>query len=239
MIKVQKLHAELKRRLNRIFSDYHSHLSVVDVDAYINQAKEILLENYSSIVEKNRVISDRLRSLEVKNKSLEFVSENNKAYIFKLPKDHYTTLSRYGIAKSKDCDIKDQIFINNIFTHKVEESLRNINTSPNFNWRETFSNEDSKGLNVYHGNSIVVEEVYIDYIKWIPDVANYSQVANGLYINQEGDTITEDKHLLVDDKIIWLKIVDIAEYLIRKNFEENYQADMQTILYNEKLYINN
>jgi glycine/serine hydroxymethyltransferase len=74
MIKVQKLHAELKRRLNRIFSDYHSHLSAVDVDAYINQAKEILLENYSTIVEKNRIISDRLRGLEIKNKKLELIS---------------------------------------------------------------------------------------------------------------------------------------------------------------------
>jgi hypothetical protein len=46
----------------------------------------------------------------------------------------------------------------------------------------------------------------------------YGGVKNGLYINQEGDTITEDHHLMIDDKIVWIKIVDLAEYLIKKNF---------------------
>lgn len=239
MIKVSKLHAELKRRLGRIFSDYHTHLTVVDVDAYLNQGKEILLENYTVVVEKNRTLSDRLRNLEIKNKKLDFISRNNKSYVFKLPSNHYTTLNRYGVGSNKDCDTSDEIFINNIFTHKVEESLRNINTSPDYNWRETFSNEDKLGLHVYHDNKLEIKEVYIDYLEWVPDVAYFTGVSNGLYINQEGDTITEDKHLLIDDKIIWLKIVDLAEVLIRKNFDEDFQGTVETLLFNERVYINN
>jgi hypothetical protein len=239
MIKVQKLHNELKKRLNRVFSDYERAITVVDVDSYLNQAKEILLENYSIIVEKNRTLADRLRSIEIKNHELSYLSTNNKSFVFKLPDNHYTTLNRYGTGSVNDCDVVDEIFINNIFTHKVEESLRNFNTSPNFNWRETFSNEDSMGLHVYHGNSMIIKKVYIDYLRWIPDVAYVSGVANGVYVNQDGYSVTEDKHLEIDDKIIWIKIVDIAEYLIKKNFDQNYKATLESILFNEKVYINN
>jgi hypothetical protein len=239
MIKVQRLHFELKKRLNRIFSDNERALTAIDVDSYLNQAKEILLENYTAIVEKNRILSDRLRSLEIKNVKLEYISKNNKSYIFKLPSDHYTTLNRYAIGSTAGCNTKSEIFVNNIFTHKIQESLRDPNTSPSFNWRETFSNEDNLGLHIYHNDVLEVDEVYIDYLKWIPDVAYYGGVANKLYINQDGDTITEDLHLMIDDKIIWIKIVDLAEYLVRKNFDENPQITMESILFNEKVYINN
>lgn len=239
MIKVQKLHAETKRRLNRIFSDYEQVITAVDLDAYLNQSKEILLENYSVIVEKNRTLGDRLRSLEIKNKELKKLSTNNKSTIFELPSDHYTTLSRYAFGKAKDCNTLDEIFVNNVFTHKIQESLRDNNQSPNFNWRETFSNEDSVGLHIYHGDILDVEKVYIDYLKWIPDVAYVSGVPNGLYINQEGDTVTEDKHLMIDDKIIWIKIVDLTEYLIKKNLDQNYKATIESILFNENVYNNN
>jgi hypothetical protein len=237
MIKVNKLHAEIKRRLNRVFSDYKESITVVDIDAYLNQAKEILLENFSTIVERNRTLSDRLRKIEVKNKELELKSSNNKTYTFSLPLDHYTTLNRYAIGKSKDCDKEDELFVNNIQTHKVEESLRDTNNYPDFNWRETFCNEDKEGINIYHGNILDVTKVYIDYLKWIPDVAFVSGTRGGLYINQEGDTINEDKHLMIDDKIVWLKIVDIAEYLIKKDLDDNYKVTMETILFNEKLHI--
>lgn len=239
MVKVQRLHAELKRRLNRIFSDYDQHISVVDVDAYLNQAKEVLLENYSVIVEKNRTLADRLRSLEIKNLELKKVSESDKSTIFKLPEDHYTTLSRRAKGKPKYCENIDDIFVNNIFTLKEQESLRDSNVTPDFNWRETFSNEDHLGLHVYHNNKFEITNAYIDYLKWIPDVAFVSGTKNGLYINQDGDSITEDKHLLLDDKILWIKIVDIAEYLIKKNFEQDYRSTIDTILFNERIYINN
>lgn len=240
MIKVQRLHFELKKRLHRIFSDHERALTVVDVDSYLNQAKEILLENYTTIVEKNRTLSDRLKSLEIKNYKLEYGNKDSKSYLFKLPTNHYTTLNRYATGSAPGCDKIDEIFVNNIFTHKVEESLRDYNTAPDFNWRETFSNEDSLGLRIYHNkDKIIIKDVYIDYIRWIPDVAYYGGVVNGLYINQNGDTITEDLHLMIDDSIVWIKIVDLAEYLIKKNFDENYNATIESILFNEKVYINN
>lgn len=237
MIKINRLHAEAKRRLNRVFSDHEAALTTVDLDSYFNHAKEILLENYSAIVEKNRTLSDRMKSLEIKNYKLEKLEENSKSTIFKLPKDHYSTLNRYCYAKAKTCSVSEQVFVNNIQTHKIEESLRDPLNTPSFNWRETFSNEDSKGLHVYHNNVMGIDEVYIDYIKWVPDVAFVSAV-KGTYINQEGNAVTKNKHLEIDDPLLWRKIVDIAEYLIKKDFDQNYRATIDSILFNEKVYIN-
>jgi hypothetical protein len=224
--------------LQKIFTDYNRALTVVDIDAYINQAKEILLENYSAIVEKNRTLADKLKSIEVKHQSLEKLSTNSKSTIFKLPSNHYTTLNRYCYGKALDCEFVDSLFVNDIQTHKIEESLRDVNVQPNFNWRETFSNEDSKGLHIYHGGIMEIEEAFIDYLRWIPDVAYYSGVSNGLYINQDGETVTEDKHLMIDNPIVWRKIVDIVEYLIEKDLKGNPKIPMETILFNEKVYIN-
>ncbi len=238
MIKVNKLHAEVKRRLNRVFSDYEAALTVVDLDAYLNHAIQVLLENYSAIVEKNRTLSDRLKSLEIKHKKLERISNNDKSTVFRLPSDHYSTLSRYCYGKAKTCSTLEQVFVNNVQTHKIEESLRDPLNAPNFNWRETFSNEDSEGLHIYHAGALDIDEVYIDYIKHIPDVAFVKGVTNGIYINQDGDAVTEDQHLQINDPILWRKIVDIAEFLIKKDLDQNFKATIDTILFNEKVYIN-
>ena len=53
MIKIQRLHYEIRRQLQRIHSDWKTHIDVADIDGYLNQAKEILLENYNAIVKKN------------------------------------------------------------------------------------------------------------------------------------------------------------------------------------------
>ena len=237
MIKIGKLHYEINRQLNRVHSDWKSDISVVDIDGYINQAKEIILENYNAIVERNTTISNRLRSLEVKNKKLDLLETNSKTAIFKLPEDHYSTLNRRAVGNSKVCDKIDDIFLHNIQTHKIEESIRDPKWTPNFHWRESFSNEDSKGLNIYHNNILVIKEAYIDYIKWIPDVANVSD-AKGIYVNADGETPTENKHLLIDDPLLWRKFTDVAVYLIKRDFDDSYKENIDSILFNERNQIN-
>ena len=242
MVKVQKLHYEINRQLNRVHGDWKSHISVVDIDGYINQAKEIILENYNAIVERNKTISNRLRSLEIKHYKLEKVSTNDRSVVFKFPDNFYSTLNRRAkgttLQASEPCSGgSTDIFVHDTQTHKIEESLRDPKWTPDFNWRETFSNEDSTGIHVYHGNKLQIDELYIDYIKWIPDVANVSD-AYGVYISADGETPSEDKHLMIDDPLLWRKFTYVAIYLIKRDFDDNYQDNIQTILFNEKNQIN-
>jgi hypothetical protein len=69
-IKAIKLHYEVKRKLNRINTSYSSNLSVVDLDSALNEAKDIVYENYAAILEKNTTIRNHMRELEVKGKTL-------------------------------------------------------------------------------------------------------------------------------------------------------------------------
>lgn len=243
MIRVQKLHYEINRQLNRVHGDWKAHISVVDIDGYINQAKEIILENYNAIVERNKTVSNRLKSLEVKNFKLEKLSTNDRSTVFKYPEDFYSSLNRRAKGTIIDsantkCELTNEdIFVHDIQTHKIEESLRDPKWMPDYNWRETFSNEDSSGIHVYHGNKLKINDLYIDYIKWIPDVANVSD-AFGTYITADGETPTEDKHLMIDDTVLWRKFTDVAIFLIKRDFDDNYQDNIQTIIFNEKNQIN-
>jgi hypothetical protein len=245
MIRVQKLHYEVNRQLNRVHGDWKSHISVVDIDGYLNQAKEIILENYNAIVERNKTISNRLRSIEIKNYKLEKLKTTDRSVIFKFPENFYSTLNRRAkgslnkeLYPNTSCsNSSDDIFVHDTQTHKIEESLRDPKWNPDFNWRETFSNEDSEGIHVYHGNKLQIDELYIDYIKWIPDVANVSD-AYGTYITADGETPMEDKHLMIDDPLLWRKITDVAIFLIKRDFDDNYQDNIQTILFYEKNQIN-
>lgn len=251
MIRVQKLHYEINRQLNRVHGDWKAHISVVDIDGYINQAKEIILENYNAIVERNKTISNRLRSLEIRNQKLEKISDNDRSTVFKFPDNFYSSLNKRAKGTIKylpnssenelsfqasECPI-DDIFVHDVQTHKIEESLRDPKWRPDFNWRETFSNEDSQGIHVYHGNKLSIKELYIDYIRWIPDVANVSD-AYGTYISADGETPSGDKHLMIDDPLLWRKFTDVAVFLIKRDFDDNYQDNIQTILFNEKNQIN-
>lgn len=237
MIKIQRLHYEIRRQLQRIHSDWKTHIDVADIDGYLNQATQILLENYNAIVERNTTISNRLRTLEEKNVKLEKSNTDNKSTVFLLPSNHYSTLSKYVLSKSKDCEQVVELFVHDVQTHKIQEALRDPKWQPSYKWRETFSNENSKGLSIYHGDILVLEEAYIDYIKKIPDVANVSD-AHGTYVTADGETPTQDKHFMVDDPIVWRKVTDIALYLIKRDFDDNYKENIDTILFNEKTQIN-
>ena len=237
MIPIEDLHFEINFQLNRLNSNWKKHVNVVIIDGYINKAKNILLENYNSIVEKNKTISNRLKSLEIKNYNISDKTKDEKSFIFKLPKDHYNTLSINGLASSVKCDVVDEIFIHNIQTHKINESLRDSNWRPDFNWRETFYNESRSGLHVYHGDVLNVESIYIDYIRNIPDVY-YVKGVTYPYTLPNGTVITENVDFDSDDDLLWRKTCDIVIYLIKRDLDDSYKENLETILFSDRVFIN-
>ena len=53
MVKITKLHAEVRRRVNRFNTDYNKKLSVIAIDSALNESLEIWLENRSTLFETN------------------------------------------------------------------------------------------------------------------------------------------------------------------------------------------
>jgi hypothetical protein len=235
MIKVNILHYNIKRQLNRFNSSYNKHISTIDIDAYINQAKEILLENLSAVITKNRTVSNNFKSLVIADYKLLPLNSNDQFTSFKLPEDHYYTLSANALASKSTC--KENIFLHPIKYHKVEESLRDPKWTPSFNWRESFYTEHLKNINCYHNKDFNYDSMNITYIKYIPDVANVSHVTNGVYIKADGSTISVDKHLEIDSESVRRKLEDLAIMLIRRDMDENYKVNLETILFSDKAFI--
>lgn len=235
MIHVGLLHDEVKRSLNVQNNEIKQTISAIDIDGYLNKAIALILENYSTILQRNRVVGDALRKLEVTNKKLESTSSNNIFNSYKLPKDHYSTISRYAIATADNCQ-EDHIFLHTVKSDQIQQSLVNADLTPDFNWRESFCHESSDNINVYHDSRIDIKEVYIDYIKDIPKVHYVSGVVNGSYILSDGTTITEDKNLLIDNYTLAYKFCEVAVYLIKRDFDQNYKVNLETILFTDKLF---
>lgn len=235
MIKVSVLHYNIRRQIKRFNSDYNSHISVVDLDAYINQSKVILLENLASIVTKNRTYGNNLKSIIISDFELKPDKSNDYYTNFKLPNNHYSTLSVSAIGFKNNC--KDKIFLTPIKSHKIEESLRDPKWKPSFNWRESFYNENLNYISAYHNNDFSYESLNLMYIKDIPDVANVSGAPNKVYVKSDGSTITEDKHLEIDNDSVRRKIEDLAVMLIRRDMDENYKVNLDTILFSDKAFM--
>lgn len=237
MIHVGLLHDEVRGGLNMQNNLDKQAIPVIDIDRYINKSVTFILENYSTIVERNRTISDRLRQLEVSDVQLQKDKNNSRFTSFKLPTNHYTTLSRYAVATLKECNTTDTLFVHPVATSKIEQSLQNPDWNPNFNWRETFCNEADKNINVYHNGEFTIDKTIITYLKDIPKVHYVSGVLNGVYMTSDGRTIQEDHHLMIDDMVLANKFCEVALYYIKRDFDQNYKENLETILFTDKLFI--
>lgn len=236
MIHVGLLHDEVRRDLNVQHNEIKQTISAIDIDGYLNKAIALILENYSTILQRNRVVGDALRKLEVSNKKLERNTNNNLFTSFRLPTDHYSTISRYAIANVDDC-ADDRIFLHTVKSDQIQQSLVNSDLTPDFNWRESFCHEASDNVNVYHNQRLIIKDVYIDYLKAIPKVYYVGGIVNGSYILSDGTTIQEDNNLMLDNYTLAYKFCEVATYMIKRDFDENYKVNLETILFTDKLFI--
>lgn len=234
MTGVGLLHDEIRRGLNKINNTYKKTIPVIDVDGYINKSISFIQENYSSILERNKVVASRLRELELPYIKLD-PKENTELYkSYKLPSDHYMTLAVYPFA-SKDKCTKSSIKASNIKHYQIRECLDNPNCKPSFNWRETIYNETKYDINIFHNNNFDIVELYIDYLIKIPNVY-YASGAKGPYVLSDNTTIVEDHNLIIDDPVLINKICEVALHFIKRDLDENYQTTMESILFTNKIF---
>ncbi len=91
----------------------------------------------------------------------------------------------------------------------------------------------------YHENAYKLDKVNMTYVKYLPDVHNVN-TANGPILDSDGITvIKENRHLqLPRNGTLWRKIVEIAVYLHAKSIDDNYRAELDSILFNQNYGVN-
>lgn len=234
MTGVGLLHDEIQRGLNKINNTYKKKLAVIDIDGYINKSISFIQENYSSILERNKVVASRLRELEVPYYKLDPQVNKDLFKSYNLPKDHYMTLAVYPFINKDKC-AKSSVTASYIKHFQIKECLNNPNCKPSFNWRETVYNETKNEINIFHNNEFDVVELYIDYLIKIPNV-HYVSGTTGPYILSDNTTIVEDHNLIIDDPVLINKICELALHFIKRDLDENYQTTIESILFTNKIF---
>ncbi len=225
-----------------LFIDYGKNLSVQEIDGFINESKDIVLENFAVRPEFNTLVRNHLRQLEKKNVCLECKTTKNKNYcVMEFPEDFYSLLRQVALAKSSECDeAPRELLIHIVQSNKLTEVLKSPNWKPSFEWEETIADEGDEGLLVWHNGEFDIEEVSIDYLKMLPNVYAPSLLADGQeYHNEDGEEVAEDKDLEIDSTFLWRKFVDVALLIAQRDLSDygEFQTQLNKILHLEKMYV--
>jgi hypothetical protein len=237
------LHYEFRKKANRINSDYAKAISVPDVDAYLNEAKDLMYEKYAALFEINPTIKAHLIQLEVKDYCVSPILVNDEKVFIPYPKDLYRAVRRTLKATTNDCSQLRELIVRSVTSDKESDSLKDPYWNASWDWEETLGIEgmynNEKGLFVYHQKDFKIDTICVDYLKYLPDGAAPSLALNGSYTSSSGTQVTQDISFLVDSSYLWRKVVDVAVLLFMKNTSEvnDWQAQMQNILGIENLYL--
>lgn len=244
MIPATQLQYEYVKALNRVNSDWKKSVAVVDRDAYLNEAKDIVLENYAQHVEINPEIRNHLRQLIKRREELELVDCTDDYCKFKLPKNFYRLLRQTTVASRKNCtaDCPDrELLTYMIQSDDISESqLRDPYNKPSYNWKETFAIEEGNNIMVYKYDELDIKKFIVDYMEKIPDIATPSLLdCSKGYRDAKGNVITGNADFLIDSTFIWRKVVAVAVLNTTLDFGQvdDYQAKLSNILQLENLYI--
>ena len=241
MISVHTLHYEFELENNRLHTSYDKDVPSVDIDAYLNQAKDIILERYDELVEKNRKWENHLRVLEVTNRKLKRIIKNEVYDIYQLPGDYYNYLRVGASGCSKKCKTPQNILTTD-YTRKdaLNESLKDPFRKPSWYFRRGIYNFISDGLQFYHNSEYDIKDLRLSYIKYLPNVASPSTCVGSKYVASDGVTIlSEDIHLdLPANSTLWRKIPRLAAYLFKRDTDSNYKVSIESYLFNESLGVN-
>lgn len=241
MVSVETLHYEFELANNRLHTSWGKDIPSVDIDAYLNQSKDIILERYNELVEKNRKWMEHLRVLHIPDVKLRRIKKTDEYDIYDLPSDYYSYLRVSAKACSAKCS-KPQVIMTTDYTKSdsLNESLKDPFRQPSWYFRRGLYNFVSDGLQFYHQNQYDVKELRLSYVKYLENVAAPSMCKGQQYLASDGVTvITQDQHLnLPANGTLWRKIPHLAAYLFKRDVDENYKVSLDSFLFNESLGAN-
>lgn len=234
MILVDTLHLDFTQQANHTASEKLAELSKAQIDYYLNKAKNLFYEMLAGKVETNDLARQYLKPLIVRDKKLEGTSGQEK-FVTKYPKDFYKPLKVFAKAKRGNCPER-RLIVRRPVSDKIERGLKNPNINRFWDFEETFAIESSNGLEIYQGD-MTFTGVYLDYLKILPDVAGPELENAEEYITANGEAITTNINLEVEDKGFAHKIVSLAVLLAQRDYGhiQDFEMKMATITNIERI----
>lgn len=240
------LQYEVRKKINRINSNFSKSIGVADLDAYLNEAKDKVFENYAALAETNTTIRNHLRQLEEKKVCLECTSVDERCCKIDYPENFYMLLNQQVKAAREGCE--ERILTTYIVqSNEVDRTYKDTHRCPSWQWCETIADEAGDSLYIYLAKDtdkdqckgFDVKEVCIDYLRKPKDICTPSLTKSKKYIKSDGVEVSEDCDLEMDSTFLWRKIVDVAALLYHRSVAEvnDYQTQLNEILSVDKLYL--
>lgn len=236
MTPVSSLHFAFLQQANHTDSKYLAETDVIQIDYYLNKSKAIGLEWITSLDDNNDTVRKYLTQLTIRRKKLDAVKDADR-YIAQYPKDFYKHKALWVMASREGCDVPRKFKVSRPSSEKLQRALDNQNTNNFWDFEQTFAQEAFDGLHVFTKPELTYE-IFIDYLKGVPDVAYVSGLKNGkVYKRPTGEVVNTDEHLQLDGEHFPKLIVDLAALEVKKDYSNfpEYQAQRDFILNIDRL----
>lgn len=227
-VSVRKLIGETRRKINSLNTGASQDIKIIDLVSIINEAYEILVESYVRLADKDPLIKEGIRQLEVKNKSLKL--EKRGEYFFaEYPENYYKRLNHYVIATCKDCDGSKMLIPRIVQSDDLHEARKNPYRKANYAWEQLVMNDGPDGLYIYTDNKMDLSKVAIDYYRKI----NYIQAPSLVecqgheYLDYDDSLIVKDVNFDLDSTYIARKVSDVASLIVRADTLDRASYDLK------------
>ena len=243
MISAKSIQEEYRRHLNRIYADADQRINVIDADGFINEAIDLVFENYAIKFESNSFLRNTLRQLEVKKykykpKNITKVDKDTSKINYP---DRFYLLTRQSLTACKDdCVDEKNLDLAMLQSSDLNSALRDPNWEPSFEWEQALVEDAGDSLYIYHNCKFKIKEVEIDYLMKPNHIATPSLIKNGASYIKDGKTITSDINFEMDSTFFWRKAVAVAVLLTQRALGDvtDFQTQFQVILGLDKLNLN-
>lgn len=225
MISIHQVDFEITRRLN-IFSKKSATYHRSYLDAAVNEALQIYFERMVDYAEESAKVASAISLWKTKEIRLDPVERTNLSYVFKLPENYYRNQGEYayvskGSCKNRYCELHREPGF------KIPSLLKNSDWQPSFEWGETIWDQAADKMHVYHGNTMSIDAVLLDYYRW-----PLKLISTELYPKDEipldpatNTPLTVNIGLEVSSQESFRKVMDIFQLIIAR--DRNDQLDFQ------------
>lgn len=228
MYPIENSHYDFKRRINKVDSLQNINFYVEQIDAYLNEALFIFIEEMLKLAEIDQNVMEALSNLIESEHTLLSLTTEPLRILAQLPTDYYRLLNSYSYIDS----CKARINHYPIQHDDINAFLTDPNYKPSLLWRETGYQLEKGKIIVWTNGEFSIDKVVISYIKRHPRLGNPNGSRNGAYNLPDG-TPAQQQGLLLDNKRQYDIIADIA--VLNASIDTSnpdYQIKLNKILQN-------
>lgn len=229
MVQNELLHAEFRRRFNRIDSKHGKKVNTEEIDTYFNEGYRNWIKIRMPVAKTNNKVRYDLRKLEVIDASLTLSKSKETYVIGLLPDNYYTILRIVPTAAKVGCGENRNLSVSIVQGNDWDSTYKDPYWGPSYLWGRTIADENNQGLRIGLNDSFSIIKCVIDYYKLPTPI--YSVELSDCYDTVRAILGTKNVPFELDEMQMD-EVLDIAVSFAARDSEDYAKADA---LYNKVL----